>query len=100
MDYIYELSKPPRRSPIVSVTVSIELQGEDYRRYAAKYYGETDNQTPSIPSSWLMDVVDVGATGEDHRSWKWKFHGPEMRRDDVMKSIKEFLEGFPCHILD
>ena len=41
-------------SPLVSICVRVELRGEEYHRYEAKY-GNTYTQSPSIPSSWLME---------------------------------------------
>jgi len=84
-------------SPLVSIYVRVELRGEEYHRYVAKY-GNTYTQSPSIPSSWLMEGHGGSSGGSDHQSWGWKFTGPQSRKDEVVKNITDFLEGFTYHL--
>ena len=87
----YEPSKLLCRSPLVSFTVRTELVGEEYQRYVAKY-GDTYTHSPVIPSSWLVDKDSSG--GSDHALLEWRFHGPESKKDEVVNSVRNFLEGF------
>ena len=48
--------------------------------YVAKY-GNTYSQFPNIPLSWLRGSFG-GGTG---KSWGWRFHGPQLRREEVKK---------------
>ena len=73
--------------------VRIDLRGEEHQRYITKY-GNTYSHSPSIPSSWLMKGEGGSSGGSDHASWGWRFHGPETRKDEVVNSIREFLDGF------
>lgn len=83
-------------SPLVSIYVRVDLSnGDEYERYVTKY-GNTYSQFPSIPLSWLRGSFG-GGTG---KSWGWRFHGPQSRREEVEKSIKEFLEGFTYQFVD
>ena len=71
----------------------MQLQGKDYHRYIAKY-GDTYTHSPSIPPGWLMEGEGNSKGGGDHASWGWRFHGPESKKDEIVKNIKDFLEGF------
>ena len=83
-------------SPLVSVHVRVDLSnGDEFERYVAKY-GNTYSQFPNIPLSWLRGSFG-GGTG---KSWGWRFHGPQSRREEVEKSIKEFLEGFTYQFVE
>ena len=83
-------------SPLVSIYVRVYLSnGDEYERYVTKY-GNTYSQFPSIPLSWLRESFGGGT----HMSWGWRFHGPQSRREEVEKSIKEFLEGFTYQFVD
>jgi hypothetical protein len=83
-------------SPLVSIYVRVDLSnGDGYERYVTKY-GNTYSQFPSIPSSWLRESFGGGTS----KSWGWKFRGPQSRREEVEKSINEFLEGFTYQFVD
>lgn len=83
-------------SPLVSIYVRVDLSnGDEYERYMTKY-GNTYSQFPSIPSSWLRESFGGGTS----KSWGWRFHGPQLRREEVEKNINEFLEGFTYQFVD
>ena len=83
-------------SPLTSIYVRVDLSnGDEYERYVTKY-GNTYSKFPSIPSSWLRGSFGGGTS----KSWRWRFHGPQLRREEVEKSIKEFLEGFTYQFVD
>ena len=87
------------RSPVVSVAVRVQLQGEEYHRYIAKY-GNTYSHSPSMPPGWLMAGDSGGGShiGADHASWGWRFHGPEAKKQEVVDNIEDFFEGFNYHL--
>ena len=83
-------------SPLVSIYVRVDLNnGDEYERYVTKY-GNTYSQFPNIPLSWLR--ASFGSRSD--KSWGWRFHGPQSRREEVEKSIKDFLEGFTYQFVD
>ena len=46
----------------------------------------------------LMEGHGGSSGGSDHQSWGWKFTGPQSRKDEVVKNITDFLEGFTYHL--
>ena len=84
-------------SPIVSVCVWVDLtNNNEYERYVAKYgtAESGDSQFPEIPSGWLREMYPKG------KCWGWRFHGPQSKREEAEKSIREFLDGFTYQFVD
>ena len=81
-------------SPLVSVRVTVDLHGTEYHEYQSKYGWDS---SPSIPSSWLREGFGGGSSGPEHRSWGWRFTGPQSEEETVRKSIMDFLKGFTYH---
>jgi hypothetical protein len=75
------------------VTVQLQLEGEEYQKYVAKY-DDTYSHWPSVPPGWLLSAAGINEGGPNDASWGWKFHGPEAKKQEVVNNIKEFLEGF------
>lgn len=86
---------------LVCFHVWVDLtNGDEYERYMKEYSTDTGScdQFPNIPSNWRRENLSFSdGTG---KSWWWRFHGPQSRRDKVEKSIEEFLEGFTYQFKD